>query len=94
MSVLGYFGRRQGELRMPKRADELGIRYEGAVLTGKDPVKRAVERDGVLAALRRGLRGEFARPEGYDAVLRAHCRFDKEGSLLQNSGRHPSAEQM
>jgi hypothetical protein len=79
MSVMGYFERRRGELRMPKKEDEHGIRYEGAVLTGKDPVERAVERDGVLAALRRGLRGEFGRREDYDAVLRAHCRFDKEG---------------
>jgi hypothetical protein len=76
MSLMGYFGRRQDELQMPKKADELGIRYEGAVLTGKDPVERAIELDGVRAALRRG---EFARLKTYDAVLRAHCRFDKEG---------------
>ena len=75
MSVMGYFGRRQSELKMPAKADEAGIRSEGKVLTGRESVERALWLDG----LRRKGRGEFARLEEYDAVLRAHCRFDKEG---------------
>jgi hypothetical protein len=77
MSVLGYFGRRQGELRMPKKADELGIRYEGAVLEGKVALELARELEARRLAGR--VKGEVGRPEDYDAVLRAHCRFDKEG---------------
>jgi hypothetical protein len=34
MSIAGYFARRTAELHMPKTADPLGIRFEGAGLVG------------------------------------------------------------
>jgi hypothetical protein len=75
MSLMGYFARRQCELKMPANdgADEAGIRSDGKVLTGRESVERTLALDGVRR------RGAFARLEAYDAVLRAHCRFDKEG---------------
>lgn len=75
MSVLGYFGRRRGELRMPKAEDHLGIRYEGPVLTGKMSVELRLKKDGVRTVPL----GKVSLPQDCDEVLRAHCRFDDEG---------------
>lgn len=72
MSVLGYFGPRRGELRMPKKTDPLGIRYYGPVLTGRMSLELAQE-------LNQGSpdwNGEFAHPPDYDPVLRSHCRLE------------------
>ena len=67
------------ELSMPKKADELGIRYDGPVLTGKMTLERAKELEARRLLAKRMKDGNFARPQNYDPVLRAHCRFDKEG---------------
>ena len=86
MSVFAYFERRRGELRMPKKTDELGIRWEGPVLSGGKSVEVAIEQDAVRRMEPGGL--QYVDPgtvetvrlgEGMDAVLRAHCRLDREG---------------
>ncbi len=75
MSVLGYFGRRRGELRMRAQVDVPGIRFSGPVLTGVVSVEGAREREAARVAGK--VKG--APPQDYDPVLRAHCRFDEEG---------------
>ena len=68
---LGYFGPRRFELRMPKSD------AAGEVLSGKTSVEMALYLSAIRALKDWSL--EFARPEDYDPVLRAHCRFDREG---------------
>jgi hypothetical protein len=62
-----------------KSLNELGIHCDGPVLTGKISLElaKALEAGRVLA--KRIKDGNFARVQNYDPVLRAHCRFDKEG---------------
>jgi hypothetical protein len=74
MSVLGYFGRRLGELRMPREA--AGIRMNGEVLEGKKSVELARALAAIRAAKLPASGREGIRVEDYDPVLRAHCRLD------------------
>jgi hypothetical protein len=47
MSVAGYLSAGKPELRMPKKGrDELGIRFEGAVVTGEKTVHEQLVVDG------------------------------------------------
>ena len=62
-----------------EKADELGIHYDGPVLTGKISLELAKEQEARRLVAKRIKDGNFARPQNYDPVLRAHCRFDKEG---------------
>ena len=58
---------------MPKGADELGTRFEGAVLEGEKTVEQRLRDDAVRAETT----GDEYYPgvEDYDPVLRAHCRL-------------------
>lgn len=67
------------DLSMPKEPDELGIHYEGPVLNGNMTLELAKELETRRLIAKRMKDGNFARPQNYDPVLRAHCRFDKEG---------------
>jgi hypothetical protein len=52
-----------------KGSDELGIRFDGDVLTGEKTVEEQLKGDSVLPG------GEYYQAvEDYDPVLRAHCR--------------------
>ena len=81
MSVMGYFERRREENRMPKGADELGIRWNGPVLSGAMSVqlRQEGEKWALLGPTEMvvGERGKevYARPEDYDPVARAHCEM-------------------
>ena len=70
MSIAGYLSGRKREVRMHgKGTDELGIRFDRAVLTGEKTVEEQLNRDAVSPG------GEFYQGvEDYDPVLRAHCR--------------------
>jgi hypothetical protein len=50
MSIAGYLSSRKPEVRMPQKgSDELGIRFEGAVLTGEKSVEEGL-RDSAAGA--------------------------------------------
>jgi hypothetical protein len=50
MSIAGYFSKRgYAELRMPKTRNDLGIQYQGPVLTGEKSVEQQ-QRDDALRA--------------------------------------------
>jgi hypothetical protein len=71
MSIAGYLGKGKPELRMAKKdVDELGVRFDGAVLTGEKSVEEQLKCDAVRP-------GDscYERVEDYDPVLRAHCRL-------------------
>jgi hypothetical protein len=73
MSIAGYFCKRGSELRMPKTEDSLGIRYEGAVLTGEKSVEQR-QRDDAIRAISHS--GESSKTvEDYLAALRAQGRL-------------------
>ena len=56
---------------MPKGKDSLGIKYEGAVLTGRKSV-----REGLSGSCVPDLgRPQYVDPADYDAVLLRHCRL-------------------
>jgi hypothetical protein len=63
MSVAGYVGRNVKELRFPREGtDDLGVRYGGAE---ERPTGEKAKGDEEL----------YEGVEGYDPVLRAHCRL-------------------
>lgn len=72
MSIFGYFARRTGPLWMPKGVDELGIRWTGPVLEGRESVEEALATAG-------GRGSETVEMDEYDRVLRDHCRLEREG---------------
>jgi hypothetical protein len=73
MSVVGYLGKGTPELRMPKEdVDELGVRFEGVVLTGEKTVEEGLKSDVVRRVDE--CHECYERVEDYDPVLRAHCR--------------------
>ena len=70
MSIAGYLSAGKPELRMPKKdCDELGIRFEGPVVTGKKTV------DEQLAGRMTEESNYYQSVDDYDPVLRAHCRL-------------------
>ena len=74
MSIAGYFSKRgYAELRMPKTKNDLGIQFEGPVLTGE----KSVEHQQREAAVRTTspLGESYKTVDDYDPVLRAHCRL-------------------
>jgi hypothetical protein len=79
MSVMGYFERRTEENRMPKGTDELGIRWNGPMLSGAMSVqlRQELERFARLGPAERvwdeRVNEVYARAEDYDPVARAHC---------------------
>ena len=70
MRIAGYLSRCKTEARMSgKGSDELGIRFDGDVLTGEKTVEEQLKGDSVLPG------GEYYQAvEDYDPVLQAHCR--------------------
>lgn len=72
MSLGGMLFRGPVELRV-RRVEGLG---EGEVLRGSVSVEAARDRDAW-----RGVGGgeRYVGVDGYDAVLRGHCRLDREG---------------
>ena len=78
MGCLGYFSTKGSDLRMPRTEngkDELGIRYEGEVLTGQKGVREAIELGGIQAEGAEGGGQAIAYPTGtpeqvVDAILR------------------------
>jgi hypothetical protein len=75
MSIAGYFARRTAELRMPKTADPLGIRFEGPVLSGEKSAQERQRGDAIAACNTAG--ESYTRSEDYDSVLRAHLKSSK-----------------
>jgi hypothetical protein len=72
MSVAGYLGAGKTDVRMPKKGvDELGIRFEGAVLTGEKSVGEGLREGAVRAKL--AADEHYGGVEDYDPVLRSHC---------------------
>jgi hypothetical protein len=65
--IFAYLVKRQRETRMPRRC-ELGIRYEGPVLSGRMSLEGAFEMERRAQAARAGER--YRRVEEYDGVLR------------------------
>jgi hypothetical protein len=75
MSIAGYLGKGNSQLRMPTEpVDQLGIEYEGEVLEGKKsaPLRRA--EDAVAGPTKAG-DGVYKDVDEYDPVLRSHCRI-------------------
>ena len=72
MSIAGYLGAGKPELRIVKKCgDELGVRYEGIVVTGEKTVSEELRAD----AVGQKMSGEYYESvEDYDPVLHSHCR--------------------
>lgn len=81
MSILGYFQPRSVELRMPKTADSLGIRFEGPVLTGEKSVQQQ-QQDEAL----RAVNGPAEPYRGIPHLVQAPSLFTGRRGLR----RHPS----
>lgn len=77
--IAGYFERVLGKLQMPERPegtrDELGIRWSGSVLCGKDSVE-ARQWDADYGARVRQADDRCDGLEDYDPVLRSACRLE------------------
>ena len=73
MSIAGYLSAGKTEVRMSgKGSDELGIRFEGAVLTGEKSVEEALREGAVRGKV--SADEYYGGVEDYDPVLRFHCR--------------------
>jgi hypothetical protein len=78
MSVCGYFGKDK-HTRMPKGKDSIGIRSEGAVMTGEKSVEQVQHDDARRQSISKPDPKKapfYQRLEDYDPVLRFHCRLD------------------
>jgi hypothetical protein len=78
MSIAGYFGSGAGDFQL-KAADVL----EGVAEISNDglPVPLGSEAEAQARATLKGVRRRerYESVGDYDAVLRAHCRLDREG---------------
>lgn len=74
VSIAGYFSKQMAELRMPKEADKLGIRFNGTVLNGFKSVQHARRDEDIRATA--ATRETYKSVGAYDPVLRAHCRLE------------------
>jgi hypothetical protein len=80
MSIMGYFAPVAGELRLKDGDVPVtnlpGLSGQPEVLNGRLSLEQALAR----AAVRGARVGErYGSVGGYDPVLRAHCRLDREG---------------